>query len=122
MKYGLSRDERLRRQTDFRRVYERRCSAADEWLVVYGCPNGLPHSRVGLSVGRKWGRAPTRNRIRRLYREAFRLSKSELPSGLDFILIPRRAVRLTLEQVKHSLRQLTEQVVKQLTRSARPQA
>src|SRR5947208_11251739 len=83
--------EHLRRPSDFRRVYERRRSVSDSWLIVYACENGLVHLRLGLSVSRKYGNAVRRNRLRRLYREAFRLTKAQMPTGLDIILIPRRA-------------------------------
>src|SRR2546421_9035037 len=98
--------EHLRSQTDFQRVYDRRRSVSDPWLIVYGCENGLEHSRIGLSVSRKIGGAVQRNRLRRLYREAFRLSRREMPSGLDLILIPRSPKEPTLEAFKQSLPKL----------------
>src|SRR6266513_5128230 len=82
--------EHLRRPADFRRVYDRRRSVSDSWLIVYACENGLPHLRLGLSVSRKYGGAVQRNRLRRLYREAFRLTRAQMPVGLDLVLIPRR--------------------------------
>jgi ribonuclease P protein component len=106
--------EHLRRPSEFRRVYERRRSAGDRWLLVYGCENGLPHSRLGLSVSRKVGKATYRNRLRRLYREAFRLTRNEIPVGLDLILIPRTSEEPTLEDVKRSLPRLVRQVARKL--------
>ena len=50
-------------------------------------------SRYALVVGKRWGNAVCRNRIRRLLREAFRLSRPDLPSGFDVILLPRDALR-----------------------------
>ena len=49
--------DRLRSAADFKRVYDRKCSVSDAWLIVYGLPNELGHSRVGLSVSRKIGNA-----------------------------------------------------------------
>lgn len=114
---GLARDERLRRQADFDRTYARRCSAGDDLLLIYGCRNELPYSRIGLSVGRKWGKAHRRNRIKRLYREAFRLTKERLPTGLDLILIPRRGEPITLKEVMASLPRLADTVAKRLART-----
>src|SRR5437868_955216 len=91
--------EHLRRPTDFRRVYERRRSASDPWLIVYACENGLPHLRLGLSVSRKVGPAVHRNRLRRLYKEAFRLTRHLMATGLDLVLIPRRHDEPPLEEL-----------------------
>ncbi len=107
--------EHLRRPADFRRVYDRRRSASDRWLIVYGCENGLPHLRLGLSVARKIGSAPRRNRFKRLYREAFRLTRAALPTGLDLVLIPRSAEEPTLADLQASLQRLVEQVARKLT-------
>lgn len=106
--------EHLRRPSDFRRVYERRRSVADDWLIVYGRGNGLPFLRLGLSVSRKVGQATYRNRLRRLYREAFRLTRAEMPVGLDLVLIPRRKDEPTLEVLKSCLVKLVRQLARKL--------
>jgi ribonuclease P protein component len=106
--------EHLRRPLDFRRVYERRRSVSDNWLIIYACENQLPHLRLGLSVARKVGSAVRRNRLRRLYREAFRLSRAEMPSGLDLVLIPRTSVEPALTELRQSLVKLVKQVARKL--------
>jgi ribonuclease P protein component len=112
--------EHLRRPSDFRRVYERRRSASDAWLIVYGCENGLSFLRVGFSVGRKIGGAIGRNRMRRLYREAFRLTRHEMPTGLDLVLIPRKPQPPSLEELKRSLPKLVREIARKLAKEARP--
>jgi ribonuclease P protein component len=110
--------EHLRRPADFQRVYERRRSASDDWVIVYACPNGLPYLRLGLSVSRKVGPAVLRNRLRRLYREAFRLTRPEMPVGLDLVIIPRQSEKPALAQLKRSLPRLVTQVARKLEREA----
>jgi len=57
--------------------------------MVAVAENGLAHSRLGLSVGKRiWKSAVKRNYIRRVFREAFRLEQYSLPPGLDIILVP----------------------------------
>jgi ribonuclease P protein component len=106
--------EHLRRTQDFRLVYDRRRSVSDQFLIVYGRENGLPYLRLGLSVSRKVGSAPHRNRLRRLYREAFRLTRHEMPTGIDLVLIPRRSDLPALEELKASLPKLVRLVARKL--------
>ncbi|MCI0685179.1 MAG: ribonuclease P protein component [Gemmataceae bacterium] len=117
-RFTFRKAEHLRSPLDFRRVYARRCAASDAWLLVQACPNGLPHCRLGLSVSRKYGNAVARNRLRRLYREAFRLSKHDLPAGLDLVLIPRSPNEPTLDVVRKSLKSLAQQASRKLNRQS----
>jgi ribonuclease P protein component len=111
---AFRKHEHLRRPADFRRVYERRRSVSDSWLIVYACENQLPHLRLGLSVSRKVGPAVRRNRLRRLYREAFRLTRSDMPVGLDLVLIPRTSEEPSLADLQRSLPRLVKQVARKL--------
>jgi ribonuclease P protein component len=112
--------EHLRRPADFRRVYERRRSVSDSWLIVYACENGLPYLRLGLSVSRKFGKAVQRNRLRRLYREAFRLTRAQMPVGLDLILIPRRNEEPELTTLTSALPKLVRQVARKIGQDGKP--
>jgi ribonuclease P protein component len=114
--------EHLRRPADFRRVYDRRRSVSDDWLIVYGCENDLPYLRLGLSVSRKAGNAVRRNRLRRLYREAFRLSRHQLPIGLDLVLIPRQPTPPALAELCQALPRLVGQLARKLQRDARKES
>jgi ribonuclease P protein component len=49
-------------------------------------------SRFGISVKKALGGAVVRNRIRRRIREILRRNKTEIPSGWDIVIHPRRSV------------------------------
>jgi ribonuclease P protein component len=74
---------------DFTRIYKLGRRARGAQLTVVVLENALGKRRMGLSVGKRHARgAVDRNRARRILREAFRLSRAELPEGVDVILIP----------------------------------
>jgi ribonuclease P protein component len=60
-------------------------------LIVHAARNGLPHSRLGISVSRRVGNAVHRNYWKRLIRQAFRCQCSLLPGGIDFVVRPQRS-------------------------------
>jgi ribonuclease P protein component len=113
----LARRERLVLGRDFTRARRRGVSAADSNLVLYACRNGLGYSRIGLSVGRRVGGAVRRNRVKRLIREAFRLAKSELPVGLDLLVVARPEGGRTYAAVRDSLVKLAREAQGKLERS-----
>jgi ribonuclease P protein component len=110
---------RLKRGADFERVFKQRRTASDELLVVHGRANELSFARFGLSVSRKVGSAVERNRWKRLLRDAFRLTRSELPPGVDLVLIPRTGIKPTLAGLKASLPRLAARVARQLAKAGR---
>jgi ribonuclease P protein component len=114
--------EHLRRPSQFQQVYDRRRSAAGSGLIIYARENGLAYTRVGFSVSRKYGGAVQRNRLRRLYREAFRLSKETLPTGLDLVLIPRTQQEPALAELLKSLPKLVKQIHKKMAKDAAAEA
>jgi ribonuclease P protein component len=106
--------ERINAPEDFRRAFERKRSASDAAMVVYGVENGRDHPRLGISVSRKKIRsAVARNRVKRLLREAFRLSKAELPSGVDLVVVPR-GPGLTFAEVRRALPSLARAAARRL--------
>lgn len=113
------RHYRILDSRQFNRVYRRRCSAADDVLLVYGAKNPGEHARLGLSVSRKVGGAVTRNRWKRLIREAFRTQRELLPAGVDWVVIPRSKRQPTFDEVSASLLKLSGKVSKRLERPKR---
>jgi len=87
---GLPRVARLRRRADFEAVYATGHKLVEARLVAFvvraeraaGC-------RLGLSVGRRVGNAPVRNRVKRVLRDAFRKLAPHCPEPLDLVLVAR---------------------------------
>jgi ribonuclease P protein component len=112
--FRFPKSSRLLRTAEYDRVFERRRSQGNDLLVVYGCENNLPTSRLGLVVSRKCGNAVVRARWKRCLREAFRLSQHELPAGLDLVVLPRGGAVPTTAGVRQALVELTLKVARRL--------
>jgi ribonuclease P protein component len=113
----FAKEHHIRKEADFERVYAARVYAADDVLVVNGCENGLRHCRLGLSVSRKVGNAVTRNAWKRRIREAFRLSREELPAGVDLVVRPQKGAVLNYATIARSLPVLAKKIGKRLSRN-----
>jgi ribonuclease P protein component len=76
---------RLLKTDEFSSVFRLRPWRRSPHLVLYGKPTGN-EARLGLVIGKKQApRAVTRNLIKRLAREAFRLRRKEL-NGFDILV------------------------------------
>jgi ribonuclease P protein component len=88
---GFPWHHRIVRASDYRSIYGTGQKVHAERLVLYGRENGLDHSRLGMTVSRRVGKAVVRNRVKRLLREIFRKSADDIPNHFDFIVNAKRA-------------------------------
>ncbi|MFC1760702.1 ribonuclease P protein component [Planctomycetota bacterium] len=122
----FTKSQRLASNRDFKAVLDKRYRATDGFLVLCVGPSPCGYPRLGISVGRSYGTAVQRNRLKRLVREAFRLSQFEIPSAWDYLVMPapRRGRRkmqprknptepgaLSLSKVRESFLRLVNQAV-----------
>ncbi len=93
---------RLSRSGDFDRVYREGSSRGNRFLVLHSFARDDPErgsgARLGLSVGRKIGKAVTRNRVKRAVREAFWELSDRLQPGHDYVIVARPGVEGLLER------------------------
>ena len=90
---------KLRKNTEFRVVYRKGKSYANNLLVLYVLKNkrnldenNIPYNKVGISVSKKVGNSVVRSRSKRLIYESYRLNKENMMPGHDFIFIARNAI------------------------------
>ena len=83
----------LRKNHEFRRLYNKGKNAASKCVVVYYIRNGKAENRLGITVSTKLGGAVQRNRIRRRLKEIYRLNEPSLRMGYDIVLVARMRSR-----------------------------
>jgi len=79
----------LRRNHEFKRLYNKGKSAASGCAVVYIRRNGSAENHLGVTVSAKLGGAVQRNRIRRRIKEIYRLNEVKLSTGYDLVIVAR---------------------------------
>ncbi|MBI1189348.1 MAG: ribonuclease P protein component [Tepidisphaera sp.] len=115
-------DQRLRHALEFQRVYAAKSRKVRGPLAAFAVPNALPKHRLGLAVGRPVGNAVRRARVKRLIREAFRLSQNDLPrrddGAYDIIISPRAHNPMPLSEYQSLLLALAADLHKEWDRRA----
>ena len=72
----------------FRRLYKTN-GFAGPYLVLYVRKNRTEGNRVGITVSKKLGKAHIRNRVRRRFREIYRLNEEKFLPGWDIVIVAR---------------------------------
>ncbi len=81
--------EYLKKNDDYRLVYEKGRSRANKYLVMYVLSNGSDRNRIGISVSKKVGNSVIRHRFKRLVKENYRSHEAVFNSGLDIVIVAR---------------------------------
>jgi len=83
----------LKKNHEFKRLYNKGKSAASHCAVVYCRRNGAGGNRLGVTVSTKIGGAVQRNRVRRRLKEIYRLNEEKLSAGYDIVVVARMKSR-----------------------------
>lgn len=107
---SLPKEGRIRRHADYALCYAQGRRHYSGNFIVFILPRpGSGRTRVGTAVSRKVGKAVTRNRLKRLLREFYRLHQALLPYDSDVVTVAKKHAGqsdLTLERVSAELRPL----------------
>lgn len=94
----------LKKNYQFRYVYNRGRSIANRLLVMYSIKNGTEGNRYGISVSKKVGNSVVRSRVTRLLRESYRLSEENIVQGYDIVVIARGSAKdATYKEIESAL-------------------
>ncbi len=117
--FSLRKSELVLTRSDFQRLS--RCGRRlhrDHFVIVY-CQNSLGKVRLGITVSKKVGRAVKRNRIKRLVRERFRLSRALFDDTYDINIIAKTgAAELSSVEITRVL----EDIFRAISRSCKHEA
>jgi ribonuclease P protein component len=107
---------RLHSSLEFDDLFARGKVLADPTLVMHSRPAQPERAgRIGISISKRVGHAPLRNRWKRLIREAYRRQVRRTPAliRLDLVVRPRRGAVPNYTAIEHSLTSLATRLDKQ---------
>ncbi len=84
--------EKLKENYEFRRAYARGKAYVTPFFVIYITKNRKNAIRLGITTGKKIGKAVSRNRARRVITAAFRQTVPFLMPGYDFVIVARTRI------------------------------
>lgn len=89
-RYSLGKGKRLVSNEQFKTVLARKLCASDDFMILYMRENDCGYPRLGVSVGKAFGKAVVRNRFKRVLREVFRQNQDRIPQTFDYLLMVSR--------------------------------
>ena len=82
---GLQKQARLLNAVEFDRVFKKSVRSSDRYFTILARPNDLAYPRLGLAISKRKAKlSVTRNRLKRLIRESFRLTH---PYNADYVVM-----------------------------------
>lgn len=121
--FGYPRSQRLLTAKDFQTVFNRvDVKSPSQYCLILARKNSLSHPRLGFVISKKNVRhAVSRNRLKRLTKDYFRLNQNNLPN-LDIIFMARKGIdQLSNEQVHTMIDKQFNKLAKRATKSSQTQ-
>jgi len=88
--FPFTKADRILKHSDFRGISRCGIKLKNRYFVVLFCPGRFKRTRLGVTVSKKVGNAVERNRIKRIFREYFRLNGHKITGFWDINIIARK--------------------------------
>lgn len=92
---------RLKKNSDFQKLFQKgkRCFSGS--VTILYAPSKT--TRMGVCVSKKHGKAHTRNRLKRLVREAFRAECPSFRGTYTFVILPKVSESYSYAEIRRSI-------------------
>ena len=102
--FKLPRDLKLLTAENYKNVFSKAERFGNYSFTVLARSNDVNHARLGLAISKKCAkRAVDRNRIKRIFRESFRLNQHKLPSVDIIAMCKPSAIKLTNHEMQEQI-------------------
>lgn len=101
----------VKKNSDFTKIIAANLFVKDRNFVIYALPTEYPYARFGVSVGKKIGKAVTRNYYKRQIRNIIDNHKNLYSKSRDYIIIIRKnCLNVTYQNLEQSIISLMDKI------------
>ena len=100
----MNKKYRLRKNSEFRYVYDKGKSYANKYIVMFYIKNDLDYNRIGFATTKKLGNSVIRSKFKRRMKESYRLNETKFKQGYDIIFLSRaNAKDISYKEIESAL-------------------
>ena len=115
MRFCFTKADRILKRSEFIELSILGKKIENRHFIAIFSPGRFQRTRLGVTVARKVGNAPIRNRIKRFSREYFRLNRHIITGHWDInIIAKKKAANLSSEQAFISLKDVFKKISRSL--------
>jgi ribonuclease P protein component len=115
LRFFFTKADRILKRAEFLRLSRFGEKIQNRHFIAIFYPNRFQNTRLGVTVVRKIGTAATRNRIKRISREYFRLNRHVIAGHWDInIIAKKKAAKLSSGQAFLSLQNIFDSISRSL--------
>ncbi len=93
---------KLKKNIQYQEIYNKGDKFFGYYALIYINKNDLEYNRLGVVASKKTGNAVCRAKLKRLFREFFRLNDAHLKKGYDYVFIAKRTAGQKFKTLKYA--------------------
>ena len=80
----------MQKLSNFKKIFDKQDKVISKYFVLWYSKNDINCNRLGITVSKKFAKkAVSRNRLKRIIRESFRVNFCDFKSSFDVVLMPK---------------------------------